>query len=115
MAHSLDLWTGEERGLAIAPLFDEDITAPIVNSLCTRLADCTDGWAATRPHVPPTSTLSSPDMCFTLKYGTIRLDGRGGHEANGEIFICMVAQSRAEFMYDVKRVSTDSLANRSTF
>ena len=108
MACSLDLWTREQRGVAIAPLFDEDLTAPVVNALCIRLADCTDGWAATRPYVPPNSMLLSPDMSFLLKHSTIRLDwqdGRKGNAPNKDVFLCMVAQSRGEFMYDMKKVS----------
>ena len=98
---SIDLWSSDNRTVAVAPNFDEDLTFPITTSLHNIMDACVLCWARNRPSVLPNSTVITEEVSFTIWFGAICLDEA---EAGSEVFLCIVTQSPSEFIYHMKRV-----------
>lgn len=92
--------------MAIAPTFDEDFTSPLVGVVEVIMRQCGDTWSMTRPSLVLSCSITTPAVSFSVKFGAIRRDEHHSLERGTEVFLCMVTQTRVEFMYQAKKVRT---------
>lgn len=101
----LDFWPADGKAIAIAPTFDEDLAFTISDALTLvlREAEADPMWSRVAPLIK--SEVVTPTVQFLVRFGAVHQNGSGDVLPPGEmIFLCMVAQTKDEFLYDVWKV-----------
>ncbi|KAH9914849.1 uncharacterized protein B0H18DRAFT_959587 [Fomitopsis serialis] len=102
----IDWWRLRDTATVIAPTFEEDLTFGITSAMSRVLREAEGDTVSSRVTTSPSCTVTTPRLCFCLKYASVHAANTLGQGDAQEtmVFCCLVAQSVKEFMYNIDKL-----------
>ncbi|KAH9919274.1 uncharacterized protein B0H18DRAFT_1122638 [Fomitopsis serialis] len=101
----LDFWPTLGKAVAIAPTFEEELTYLITNHFAEMFRMSEPEPLASTARTSARSIIKTPDVYFSSRYNTVYKEAiQGNSQPASTPFLCLVAQTVEEFIYNVKKM-----------